>query len=1229
MQREMVQPRRRVSYVIPPPMDAVPRLQLPPHGAQALGSVGPLLIPLGHDAQETEPAAPKWARHPRHRLGISSLALDTSTQLAGRGGPEGILYSGGRDGLILSWDLGIPMKKRKISEDDGSKRIENRWERMTGWADDTIDEEAEEDDRMHMDGDILGDVTISGRKRQRSTVHSIPYESQWETDLAAFKPGKRSEFRQCAQANADWVNDILLCNYNQTVVSASSDGTVKAWNPHSPHPSDPSTIGSHSDYVRCLAHSREQNWVASGSFDRTIKLWDLSRSGQHDALMTLNPPDTNAPKSSIYALAADPYGTTVVSGSPERVVRLWDPRTGKRTGKLVGHTDNIRAILISEDSKYLLTGSADASIKLWSLATQRCLHTFTHHTESVWSLHSSHPSLEIFYSGDRSGLVCKVDVEGCQDVADGECVLLCHDADPCTPSSDGINKIIAMDDNLLWTASGHSSIKRWQVPQRRSIRISTSAFLLNSEGRSESPSQMKYKDSGELASGASTRPSTAHSVRASFASSLQTISSETWPVRRDTDPADTMLYDIPLESLIRLISPNDPFASYSARGRDPEVATLYSAASVKSVPHINSFRSPTTSTFGHIAQTTSPMRSSRTEDTMNPVNTARTAYEERELARDAVPLNTEPEEVITGDHGLVRSIILNDRIHALTVDTSGEVAVWDIVRGLCLGRFLREDVAAVSQSGSWAGGSGGGERERSPREALEAVRERIEGEAVVAAWSTADTKTGVLAIHMTERCFEAEAYADEVGYGGDRRFNDESKINIGRWVLRNLFLGFIREEQRLRRGHDEHNSLDGGSSPGHDRPHAHTHSHDLHIDIPHKNSDTPRRFLTTTTSTTVVHSPKMIPALPPATAPIRGSPLLTPMIPLHIHDMSASLPVLASSDATPMPRRIRAATVDSTTDALVGVTPSASTASSDYFSLRTRQPSLLGTASPAPDDFSGWGGPGKTDPQTPSTPGGLMGRLKNFGKMAGKSQRPVSEVTTSMSGSVGPLGDTTVLSEEPSHTEPADIPKTPVQLILAGPLSAPTSMDAPTYSVPPNTTLLISEEASPGWNTVYRGTVASTKQDVHVLEEAMPLWLVECLLLNKLPPMQAHLKLSFVLLPWPSKDPSEQLPELLNTTQSKLTSSRHLRVRKLVIHVQEKLDKISPRSKPGSSYDGHDPKAEQHSRAEDMYEILCNDVLLSLGMSLAAVRQYVWKSSAELTMYYRRKVPLVSSGVEI
>ena len=107
---------------------------------------------------------------------------------------------------------------------------------------------------------------------------------------------------------------------------------------------------------------------------------------------------------------------------------------------------------------------------------------------------------------------------------------------------------------------------------------------------------------------------------------------------------------------------------------------------------------------------------------------------------------------------------------------------------------------------------------------------------------------------------------------------------------------------------------------------------------------------------------------------------------------------------------------------------------------------------------------------------------------------------------------------------------TPLEILLSGPLSPPPSPEAPTYHFPPDTLLFISEEASPSFTTVYRGTVASTKNDVQALEEAMPMWLIECLLMNKMPPpVSVPVKISFVLLPWPTKDPEQRLPELLNT----------------------------------------------------------------------------------------------------
>lgn len=552
-------------------------------------------------------------------------------------------------------------------------------------------------------------------------------------------------------------------------------------------------------------------------------------------------------------MAVDPFGHTIVSGGPERVVRIWDPRAGKRIGKLVGHTDNIRSILVSEDSRYVRIfnlSSCDeescsdellsclqrplmvrspmfeslhktdfniASIKLWSLASQRCLHTFTHHTDSVWSLHSSHPSLEVFYSGDRSGFVCKVDVEGCTDMSEGECVVLCQDTND-HGSSDGVSKIIAMDDNLVWTASGNPSLKRWRAPQRRSVRAAALAVNEVSEdmGPPESPfvsasfrrksrsidtyrSRPRSMTADYPATAASAPRMPRHSN--SLGATLSTADDSSMFAGHE---GEATWYGIPFESLVRLTSPHDPFSSFSpiGRGRDPDVATLYSAASIVSVPgpRTSMARSPLQSIFPNAQPSHTPsssqshgtnresspvqsidlLASPRADETLHPAHNARVEYEEREVVADAVPLQSTPDETIEGEHGLIRAIILNDRIHALTVDTASSVAIWDLIRGVCLGKFPSNDVAAASLNGSTrtsgpgsasagsGSGSGGGAssgRERSPREALEIVRERVEGEAVVMPWSTVDTKIGVLSVHLTERCFEAEVYADEVNWG--------------------------------------------------------------------------------------------------------------------------------------------------------------------------------------------------------------------------------------------------------------------------------------------------------------------------------------------------------------------------------------------------------------------------------------------------------------------------------
>jgi len=234
------------------------------------------------------------------------------------------------------------------------------------------------------------------------------------------------------------------------VISCSSDMTVKLWRPHSADELIPSTLGNHADYVKCLASPGDtSNWVASGGLDRKIILWDVNGQGEMTRIEVGEGSD--GPKGSVYALGTG--GGILASGGPEKVVRIWDPISGKRITKFVGHADNVRSILLSDDGRTMLTASSDTTIKLWSLATRRCLHTFTMHPDSVWTLHSLHPRLEVFHAGDRGGLVTKTDIRGVGDIDEAECVAVYKE-------HHGVTKIIGVG-NRVWSATRSSSINCW------------------------------------------------------------------------------------------------------------------------------------------------------------------------------------------------------------------------------------------------------------------------------------------------------------------------------------------------------------------------------------------------------------------------------------------------------------------------------------------------------------------------------------------------------------------------------------------------------------------------------------------------------------------------------------------------------------------------------------------------------------------------------------------------
>ena len=90
-------------------------------------------------------------------------------------------------------------------------------------------------------------------------------------------------------------------------------------------------------------------------------------------------------------------------------------------------------------------------------------------------------------------------------------------------------------------------------------------------------------------------------------------------------------------------------------------------------------------------------------------------------------------------------------------------------------------------------------------------------------------------------------------------------------------------------------------------------------------------------------------------------------------------------------------------------------------------------------------------------------------------------------------------------------------------LCPPLTADAPPFPISQDPPLL-AEERAPGWAIVYRDMIASagTTEDLAALEDALPVWLLEYLLLGRTPQV-AIVKIQFALLPG-----EESLPELVN-----------------------------------------------------------------------------------------------------
>jgi WD40 repeat protein len=205
----------------------------------------------------------------------------------------------------------------------------------------------------------------------------------------------------CLQALLGHTSPVTIVSFSpdgQLLASSSIDHSIAIW--------DMATgqclkvLQGHTDIVWLLAFAAGYNsngdWVAgqmlaSVSFDRSLRFWDVSRTiatttDQNLAaifghcLKTIHGNDAG-----IRSIASHPHRDLIASGGLSGVINLWD-RSGKCLNTLTGHTASIYSVAFHPHGDLLASASFNGEIKIWELTTGRCLHSLLNNKYLIQAL---------------------------------------------------------------------------------------------------------------------------------------------------------------------------------------------------------------------------------------------------------------------------------------------------------------------------------------------------------------------------------------------------------------------------------------------------------------------------------------------------------------------------------------------------------------------------------------------------------------------------------------------------------------------------------------------------------------------------------------------------------------------------------------------------------------------------------------------------------------------------
>lgn len=190
-----------------------------------------------------------------------------------------------------------------------------------------------------------------------------------------------------------WVRTAVVDPANEWFATGSADRTIKIWDLASGQLK--LTLTGHISSVRALAISSRHPYLFSVSEDKTVKCWDLEYNkvvrSYHGHL------------SGVYSCNLHPTIDLLFTGGRDSTCRVWDIRTKAQIKVLAGHTNTVSSIQSQPVDPQVITGSHDSTIRCWDLIAGKASSILTNHKKSVRAV-GIHPSEYTFYSASADNI---------------------------------------------------------------------------------------------------------------------------------------------------------------------------------------------------------------------------------------------------------------------------------------------------------------------------------------------------------------------------------------------------------------------------------------------------------------------------------------------------------------------------------------------------------------------------------------------------------------------------------------------------------------------------------------------------------------------------------------------------------------------------------------------------------------------------------------------------------